>query len=69
MVHGPADLLPGRRAGSKSPPGARHGVSAGPATTDDPAGAVQRGAWPALTRFAKIRQAPGTPAGNCRNHE
>jgi hypothetical protein len=26
-------------------------------------------ALPALTRLAKMRYAPGTPAGNCRNHE
>src|SRR5580693_5454332 len=28
-----------------------------------------RNALPALIRFAKIRYAPGTPAGNSRNHE
>jgi hypothetical protein len=26
-------------------------------------------AFPALIRLAKIRYAPGTPAGNSRNHE
>jgi len=37
----------------------------------DGRGAGQAGglSYLALTRFAKTRQAPGTPAGSCRNHE
>jgi len=60
MVHGPADLLRAAELAAVSSGGATASPPDLP-TTDDPAVRFSAG-LAALTRFAKIRQAPGTPA-------